>query len=119
MNKQETKEYYKKYYKKHKDKINLRNMKYYHTKMDLHFEGKSCIVCGSDSNLVFHHRDPKTKLGNPSHMKNGLLAVELKKCDIMCKACHTFYHRKKILNPNAYKMNLEYMQELHANGLLW
>ena len=65
--------------------------------------GGGCVRCGYSSNmaaLVFHHRDPSTKVFGLtqralSNMKEARLAVEIEKCDLLCQNCHHELH-----NPN-------------------
>ena len=57
-----------------------------------------CSTC-SESNmdlLMFHHRDPSTKIGGICQMKSNVskatLIAEMDKCDIMCHNCHRKLH---------------------------
>lgn len=61
--------------------------------------GRVCKHCGSEENLVWHHRDPATKLFNVSARKytaQGQAAAECDKCDILCYACHIKLHAELI-----------------------
>lgn len=55
--------------------------------------------CGQDhpAALVFHHRDPSTKLFEIATMVNkrhGLkkIEAEIEKCNVMCANCHAILH---------------------------
>lgn len=53
------------------------------------FDGKSCIVCGSEERLEIHHRDPKLKVShNIWSWTEDKRLVELAKCDVLCHNCH-------------------------------
>lgn len=60
--------------------------------------GNACECCGVTGPLTilqFHHRDPKTKLGDWSWMsaQSELLRnAELDKCSLLCANCHFGYH---------------------------
>ena len=59
--------------------------------------GKVCAVCGQDdvTKLVFHHRDPATKLFDICRTKvrsRPTLLEETAKCDILCQPCHMRKH---------------------------
>lgn len=61
--------------------------------------GGRCQRCGYDkclSALVFHHRDPSTKLFNISvdkmQKKLALVEAEADKCDLLCANCHAEVH---------------------------
>jgi len=61
--------------------------------------GKQCARCGEDdtTKLVFHHRDPATKLfdiGRFSGRTETGILEEIAKCDILCNSCHVSLHRK-------------------------
>ena len=60
--------------------------------------GKVCAVCGADdvTKLVFHHRDPATKLFEIGTGRMNLpqrVLDEIAKCDLLCKACHCKHHK--------------------------
>ena len=62
--------------------------------------GKRCALCPeSDARkLVFHHRDPATKLFNLSTARDHseeLIIAEIAKCVLWCRSCHVKYHCKK------------------------
>jgi len=57
--------------------------------------GGSCLKCGyskSFRSLTFHHRDPRTKVGDVCKMianrSWGAVLEELQKCDLLCFNCH-------------------------------
>lgn len=61
--------------------------------------GLSCQTCGENhpACLDFHHRDPKEKDFDISHaidvgVSDELIAVEVAKCDVLCRNCHTKLH---------------------------
>ena len=59
------------------------------------YVGKVCSKCGSSDGIVYHHRDPSTKLFNISnrlHINKDRLMDEIAKCDILCKSCHDKIH---------------------------
>lgn len=58
-----------------------------------------CVRCGFDDGraIHFHHRDPTTKICNPSRMHNKGWSIarqleELAKCDPLCANCHAIEH---------------------------
>lgn len=62
-------------------------------------ESLGCEKCGSRKHLEWHHRDPKQKLFSVTASTVGVYTVEeqwaeLRKCDLLCKSCHTRVHRK-------------------------
>ena len=59
--------------------------------------GKVCAMCGQDdvTKLVFHHRDPATKLFDICRTKvrsRQTLLEEIAKCDVLCQPCHMRKH---------------------------
>jgi hypothetical protein len=61
--------------------------------------GGCCSRCGYDkcvNALVFHHRDPSTKLFNLSRADmtktREVLDAEAAKCDLVCANCHAELH---------------------------
>jgi hypothetical protein len=62
-------------------------------------KGTVCAWCGGEfppQKLVFHHRDPSTKLFvvSGSDMYNRTkLEAEIAKCDVVCVGCHVRHHR--------------------------
>ena len=67
---------------------------YYHRKRKEYFDllGGKCNNCGTVERLEFDHIDPETryfKLGKLlNHSKEAALE-ELKKCQVLCRPCHT------------------------------
>ncbi len=61
--------------------------------------GDKCTECGADVNIMFHHDDPDSKLFNISrglHRSTEEFLMELDKCVLLCKSCHTkIHHRRK------------------------
>lgn len=58
-----------------------------------------CKICGENhpACLDFHHRDPNTKSFDISHaisigMSDELIGIEIAKCDVLCRNCHTKLH---------------------------
>lgn len=59
--------------------------------------GGKCKICGYNNDLralIWHHRDPSTKLYNMANLlssanKFKLAIEESKKCDLICANCHT------------------------------
>lgn len=58
-----------------------------------------CAICGEDSYLQFHHRNPRRKKETVSRMvhearpKNEIIK-EMKKCVILCRSCHCRVHNQ-------------------------
>lgn len=64
----------------------------------IEFLGASCIQCSSQDNLEFDHVNPLSKSFDISKLLNysqDLVLAEVKKCQLLCKDCHT---TKGILN---------------------
>lgn len=57
---------------------------------------RPCLDCGEyRPPMVFHHRDPSTKLFAPvtSNTKSErVLRAEIAKCDVLCQRCHHQRH---------------------------
>jgi hypothetical protein len=52
---------------------------------------RKCAHCGSTENLEFDHIDPRTKkfaIGNQAGRSWRQVAVEVRKCQLLCYACH-------------------------------
>ena len=64
--------------------------------------GGACECCGVKgplSILQFHHRNPKTKIGNWNWMSRTTEEVrnaELDKCSLLCANCHQAYHHRHV-----------------------
>lgn len=58
-----------------------------------YLDGEVCKHCDSEDNLELHHRDPEAKESHRiwSWSKTRLKA-ELKKCIVLCSACHGEAH---------------------------
>lgn len=61
--------------------------------------GGKCVRCGYDkcmNALVFHHRDPSTKLFSLSRADmtkaQSVVEAEADKCDLVCANCHAEIH---------------------------
>ena len=63
---------------------------------DRYFKNKKCKKCGSNRNLILHHRDPDAKESHkiwswaPQRFWD-----EIRKCDVLCEKCHEELHAKK------------------------
>ncbi len=64
------------------------------------FAGKCCVLCGSTERLQIDHIDRKTKVSHRiwswSKKKMG---EELKKCRVLCEACHRERHANEQRKP--------------------
>ena len=96
-NREKRREYTRRYHREHpsyqKDRVRNRRDFIRQQKM-----GKTCELCGEDdvTKLVFHHRDPSTKLfglSTTGHSDQAILD-EVAKCVVWCKTCHDTYHRE-------------------------
>ena len=64
----------------------------------------SCQDCGYSKclkALVFHHRDPATKsfsIANSHQYSIKKIKAEMRKCDFLCKNCHTERHANEERN---------------------
>jgi hypothetical protein len=57
------------------------------------FAGKTCTWCGSAENLQLHHLDPAQKEDHRIwSWSEKRRADEIKKCIVLCQACHMDYH---------------------------
>lgn len=60
-----------------------------------------CARCGESDPacLLFHHRDPATKQGHVSKLKEQVslenLMAEIAKCDVLCANCHMKEHHRQ------------------------
>jgi hypothetical protein len=69
----------------------------------LDFKSRPCMDCGKTYHFTAmdcDHRDPKTKVGDPSTMSKGnegKFLAELAKCDVVCSNCHRI--RGKVNSP--------------------
>lgn len=53
------------------------------------FSDKKCVECGSDKNLELDHVDREKKWTHRIWSRNSAaMAMELKKCQVLCKECH-------------------------------
>ena len=60
-----------------------------------------CSICGLTTNnsddYDYHHRDPSTKIASLADMvgrgSRQAILDEAKKCDIVCKSCHSNIHK--------------------------
>lgn len=63
--------------------------------------GGKCIECGIDDIFIleFHHKDPSKKEYGMSNIKRhlpwDLIEKEAKKCELLCRNCHTKLHNKE------------------------
>lgn len=52
-----------------------------------------CVRCQSRTNLEVHHRDPAQKVEHRVwSWEETRRAVELAKCEVLCRRCHTLIH---------------------------
>jgi len=55
-----------------------------------------CVKCGSTERMVFHHKDPSTKVSHRIwSWKEERIAKELEKCEVLCTKCHVRHHLGK------------------------
>lgn len=76
------------------DYMNRRHAK--HRAMGHERLGGVCVECGTTEGLDFHHIDPATKAFTiASHLGQSWkrLVVEIDKCELLCRDCHTDHHR--------------------------
>ncbi len=70
---------------------------YYRKRTELrNILGGKCVICGSDSNLEFHHKDPNIKefdITRRYTQPTAKLLTELQKCELRCEECHKRIHR--------------------------
>lgn len=60
----------------------------------IEYLGDKCL-CGSVSNLEFHHKEPSKKERNISSLLScrwESLSKELDKCELLCESCHNSIH---------------------------
>ena len=67
---------------------------YYHKRKNELIEllGGQCIKCGSKHDLQFDHKNPKLrkfKIGKLLNFKKEEVFKEVKKCQLLCRKCHT------------------------------
>ena len=70
-----------------------------------------CVVCKDNNfnNLVFHHRDPSTKIASIARLKSNranyaVIIEEMDKCDIMCHNCHRKLHAEQLTKESVNKL---------------
>jgi hypothetical protein len=59
------------------------------------FLGGACTLCGSVSDLHFHHSDPLTKVNTIAKMSSSSeekFWAEVRKCVLLCGDCHRKHH---------------------------
>ena len=82
-------------------------------------ENGPCVTCGSNEKLEVDHIDPKTKTTHSFWSWSDLRRnEELKKCQVLCRACHKIKTKKDLSNffkdrPNysARKYSLEQVKQ--------
>jgi 5-methylcytosine-specific restriction endonuclease McrA len=62
---------------------------------------RGCFLCGSKTDLTFHHIDPATKSAEVKKMvRNGRTFAktieEINKCVVLCNDCHVELHKQGI-----------------------
>ena len=116
-NKENHKLYMREYSRKNAETINKQRRERRKAFNDSLFVGKKCLHCGATNDLLYHHRDPSTKLGTITRIAKKLLEAEIAKCDVLCRPCHTFLHRFKYLDRAAYReYRLEFMKQWHRDN---
>ncbi len=76
-------------------------------------KGGKCIKCGYNNcvaAMIFHHRDPKTKDFDWSHLRKQSwkrIIEELDKCDLLCCRCHSEIHYDKSILEEAVQWMAE------------
>lgn len=63
--------------------------------------GNKCSICGSSFDLEVNHVDRKQKVNSISRMYDypwEVISEEIKKCNLLCKACHVSYTAKQWAN---------------------
>ena len=57
------------------------------------FEGRYCLLCGTNKDLVLHHIDPTVKVSHRIwSWSQGRRNAELAKCTTLCDPCHHACH---------------------------
>ncbi len=108
VSKEANRNYQRQWYKKNKKKQMAkvaRNKKKNTAKVREYKQNSTCAICSENhiSTLVFHHRNPETKLYTISTMATGgwgwkTILEEIKKCDILCANCHRKLHHAQEAN---------------------
>ncbi len=84
------------YSKKHKKERIAQHKKWVkNNRLATNIDNLACIICAKKTDLIFHHKNPKDKefsVGRHSVSVKRLL-VEIKKCIIVCRGCHSSIHR--------------------------
>ena len=119
------KEYLRKYAHEHKERDNLRHIKFYNKHKALIFkkrdiarlknmewydtlkENTQCEICKAahPAIIVFHHKDPLTKKFDMSEFDSRskeMILAEMQKCITLCTNCHNILH----YNERKLKKNL-------------
>jgi 5-methylcytosine-specific restriction endonuclease McrA len=66
---------------------------------DSFFSGKKCEMCGISENLELHHIDPSKKIASVIwSWAKARRDLEISKCMVLCKTCHTKYHSELAQN---------------------
>jgi hypothetical protein len=67
----------------------------------IEYKGGKCVLCSASglhpASYDFHHRNPEEKdfnIGGPNGRPFASLILELDKCDLMCRNCHSAFHAK-------------------------
>lgn len=81
-------------------------------------DGKSCVECGSDSNLEIDHVDPNAKVAHRvwSWAKERR-DRELRKCQILCHDCHVEKTKKDPARPRSFAMKRDRMPAQPGDGM--
>lgn len=73
------------------------NLAYYRDRRNKRIEeckailGGKCVLCRSEENLEFDHKDPDSvefRIGSNPTLAWARVLEELKKCQLLCRSCH-------------------------------
>ena len=109
------------YRKKHQDWNNARRDKH-RLRVARYKEAKGCQLCPESvpEALIFHHRDPATKVYNISTIYRRsweIIQKEIDKCDVLCQNCHQVveyegYDKDKVPDHKARKRELVHAYQI-------
>ncbi len=68
-----------------------------------------CVACGSTEELEVDHRDPDQKISHRIwSWSTARREVELKKCQVLCAACHKVKSASELMRPVPHGTNSSY-----------